>query len=320
MKAAVIQQFGDVPQCIDFPEPIAGEGETLINIKASVLENFDKMVAAGIHYSSKQLFPAFPAITGHSGIGTTADGRLVGFGMPRAPYGAFAEKTVASRVMPVPDDVDPIVAACVPASVLTSYLPLIHSAKFQAGETVLVNGATGVSGKIAVQLAKLLGAKRVIATGRNYNSLQLLKTLGADVVIDLKQTDDKVLADIQDAKADTGIDVVIDFIWGRPAEIIMQSFVPTKIGFPGKRVRYVHIGEKAGSMVSLSGEMLRTSGLELYGASNIPHEAIPQALEQVWEWIRENKFYVNIEVVPLADIVKAWQRTDLEGKRLVVVP
>lgn len=100
----------------------------------------------------------------------------------------------------------------------------------------------------------------------------------------------------------------------------MQSFVPKKIGFPGKSVRYVHIGEKAGSKVALSGEMLRTSGLELYGASNIPHEAIPHALEQVWQWIREDKFKVDIEVVSLADIEKAWQRTDLEGKRIVVVP
>lgn len=213
MKAAVIQYFGDVPKCIDFLEPIAGEGETLINIKASVLENFDKMTAAGVHYSSNQLFPAFPAVAGHSGVGTTEDGRMVGFGIPRAPYGAFAAKTVAGRVIPVPDDIDPVIATCLPASVLTSYLPLIYSAKFEAGETVLINGATGVSGKIAVQLAKMLSAKKVIGTGRNDDSLQLLKSLGADAVIDLKQPDEKILADIQDAKGETGIDVVLDFIW-----------------------------------------------------------------------------------------------------------
>jgi NADPH2:quinone reductase len=320
MKAAVIQKFGDVPEYLDFPESVAGGEEKLIYVKASVLENFDKMVANGIHYASRQVFPEFPAIAGHGGVGVTEDGQLVGFGMMRAPYGSFAEKTVARYTIPIPEGVDAAMAAALPASVLTSYLPLNYTAKLERGETVLINGATGVSGRIAVQLARMLGAKRVIGTGRNETSLKILKELGADAVIDLKQTDEKLIATFQNEAGENGFDVVIDFIWGHPAELMMKSFVPKGIGFPKKRIRYVHIGEKAGSTISLSGEMLRTSGLEIYGAANIPPAAIPEATRLVWQWIEENKFHIDIEKIPLADIKTAWLRDDAEGKRFVIIP
>jgi NADPH:quinone reductase-like Zn-dependent oxidoreductase len=320
MKAAVIHKFGDVPKYLDFPDPVAGQDEKLIHVRASVFENFDKMVAGGTHYGSKQMFPEFPAIAGHGGVGMTEDGLLVSFGMLRAPYGSFAETTVARYAVPIPEGVDAALAAALPGSILTSYLPLKYTAKLEQDETVLVNGATGVSGKIAVQLAKMFGAKRVVGTGRNETLLKLLRDLGADAVIDLKQSDEKLLAAFQSEAGETGYDVVIDFIWGHPAEMIMKSFVPKEVGFAKKRIRYVHVGEKAGSTISLSGEMLRTSGLEIYGAANIPPEAIPEAMKQVWQWIKGNKFHIDIEKVPLADIEKAWLRNDLEGKRLVIIP
>jgi len=320
MKAAVINKFGDVPKYVDFPDPVPAQDEKLIDVKASVLENFDKMVASGTHYGSKQTFPKFPAVVGHSGIGTTEDGSLVGFGLMRCPYGSFAEKTVARHAMPIPEGIDVTLAAALPASVLTSYLPLKYTAKLEPGETVLVNGATGVSGKIAVQLCKIMGAKKVVGTGRNETSLKLLSDLGADAVIDLKQPDEKVLDALQSEAVDGGFNIVIDFIWGHPAEIIMKSFVPKEVGFAKNRIRYVHVGEKAGHFISLSGEMLRTSGLEIYGVSNIPEEEIPVAMNQVWHWIKEEKFSMEIEEVPLAEIENAWQRNDLEGKRLVIIP
>ena len=320
MKAAVINKFGDVPRYVDFPDPVAEQDEKLIDVKASVLENFDKMVASGKHYGSREMFPKFPAIVGHSGIGTTADGQLVGFGLMRCPYGSFAEKTVARQPVPVPDGIDAALAAALPASVLTSYLPLKYTAKLQPGETVLVNGATGVTGKIAVQIAKILGAKKIVATGRNETSLKTVIDLGADAVIDLKQSDENLLTAFLDQAGETGFDIVIDFIWGHPAEIIMKSFVPKRVGLAKKRIRYVHVGEKAGPVISLSGEMIRTSGLEIYGAANISAEDIPVAMDQVWEWIKEKKFHIEIEKVPLADIENAWQRNDLEGKRLVIIP
>src|SRR5580692_1017544 len=127
MKAAIIKSFGEVPQYQEFPDPIAAAGESLIHVKASVLENFDKGAARGTHYSSHKLFPQFPAIVGKDGIGMTEDGKLVGFGALRPPYGAFAEKAVSPHTSPIPDGIDPALAAALPRSILTSLLPLKYS-------------------------------------------------------------------------------------------------------------------------------------------------------------------------------------------------
>jgi NADPH:quinone reductase-like Zn-dependent oxidoreductase len=320
MKAAVINGFGEVPQYGDFPDPSPVDGEVLIDIKASVLENFDKGTVSGKHYSSKTLYPQFPAIVGTDGIGMTPDGKMVAFGRIRAPYGAFAERTVAGYTVPVPDGIDAARASAIPSSVLTSLLPLKYSAKLQLGETVLVNGATGVSGRMAIQIAKMLGAGKVIATGRNEGSLALLPGLGADVMVDLKQSDEQVAGAFKDAAGEKGIDVVLDFIWGHPAEVLIGTFIPTEVGFAKRRVRYLQIGQKAGSHISLPASALRTSGLELMGIGKIPFEIVQEEMKQVWSWIADEKIDMEIEEVPLADIASAWQRDDLEGKRLVIIP
>ena len=172
MKAAVIEKFGDIPQFKDFPDPVTAKDGISIAIKAVVLENFDKLTAGGTHYASKKMFPTFPAIIGHSGVGILENGSLVAFGGVEPPYGTMAEKAVLSAsnrkyLAPVPDGIDPLVAAALPASALTSFFPLRWSAKLHKDETVLINGATGVSGKLAIQVAKLLGAGRIICTGRD---------------------------------------------------------------------------------------------------------------------------------------------------------
>lgn len=320
MKAAVINKLGDIPQYKDFQAPTHGEGGILIDVKASVLENFDKVTVSGTHYSSKKLFPQFPAIAGTDGVGTTEDGRLVSFGDIKRPYGAFAEKTIAGYIIPVPDGIDAASAAAIPPSVLTSLLPLKYSAKLQPGETVLINGATGVSGRIAVQVAKILGAGKVIGTGRNEDSLKLLSTLGADEVINLQQSDDQLAEAFTAAAGESGYDVVIDFLWGHPAEVLINTFIPQEAGFAKRRIRYIQIGEKAGPAVSLPGSALRTSGLELMGIGKIPNEVLADEINRVWNWMKEDKFYMDIERVQLSAINEAWQRNDLAGKRLVIVP
>jgi len=320
MKAAIINQFGATPQYVDFADPIPGDGEILVDVKAVVLENFEKVVASGEHYSSKSMYTQFPAIVGNRGIGITSDGKLVGFGMMRPPHGAFAQKAVIKHFVPIPDGIDAAMAAAIPPSALTSYLPLKHTAKIEKGETVLINGATGVSGRMAIQVAKLLGAGRVIGTGRNETSLKLLASFGADAVIDLKQSDEALLEAFEKEKGETGYDIVIDFLWGRPAEILMKSFIPKDMRLPSKRIRYIPIGAKAGAGAYITGEMLRTSGLELSGMGKVTQEDIGVGCDLVWEWIKEGKLHMNIEEVSLADIEKAWLRNDLDGKRLVIIP
>src|SRR5262249_19197724 len=129
MKAAVIHAFGDIPCYESFPDPVLEQDDTLIQVQAVVLEHFDKMTVAGTHYASKNLFPSFSAVVGHSGVGTLADGTVVSFGGVKSPYGTMAEKAVvpshySSFITPVPQGVAASVAAALPASALTSLLPL----------------------------------------------------------------------------------------------------------------------------------------------------------------------------------------------------
>ncbi|GAA4318273.1 zinc-binding alcohol dehydrogenase family protein [Compostibacter hankyongensis] len=320
MKAAVIHAFGEIPQYREFPDPVPLENEVLVEVKASVLENFDKLTVAGTHYSSRQLFPQFPAIPGTDGVGRNLEGKLVAFGNVRPPYGAFAEKVVAGYALPVPEGIDPADAAAILPSVLTSLLPLKYAAKLLPGETVLVNGATGVSGRIAVQVAKMLGAGKVVGTGRNKRSLALLSKLGADETISLDQPEEQLAEAFIRGNEGRGYDVVVDFLWGRPAEILISTFIPQEAGFAKRRIRYIQIGEKAGAHVSLPGSALRTSGLELMGVGQVPQQALSEEIAAVWEGIGTGKFYMEIEKVPLSGIADAWQQDDLQGKRLVVVP
>lgn len=320
MKAAVITRFGEVPQYKEFPDPDINSGQSLIKVKAAVLENFDKLTVSGAHYSSKQQYPQFPSVVGTDGVGLTEDNRLVAFGALTPPHGAFAEKVAAGYTIPVPDGITPAKAAAIPPSVLTSLLPLRHSAQLQPGETVLINGATGVSGRIAVQVARLLGAGKIVATGRNTTSLHLLPSLGADEVIPLDQDDTTLAKSLKTAAGDNGYDVVIDFLWGRPTEIVLETFIPEELGFPKHIIRYVQTGEAAGSRISLPASAFRTSGLLLMGIGKISYEILSQELANTWQWLKEDKFYMDIEEVPLKDISSAWQRNDLAGKRLVLVP
>ena len=320
MKAAVLHKFGETPKFEDFPDPTPGEGQILVHVKAVALENVDKMMAEGSHFASQQFLSTLPAIVGFDGIGMLEDGRLVGFGGVKAPYGAMAERTIISEgyFVPIPAEVDAVTAAALPASALTSLFPLKYGAKLQPGETALINGATGVSGKLAVQIAKLLGAGRIVGTGRNEDSMNTIRELGADAVIDLKQADEQ-LAEAFQKEAGEGYDVILDFLWGHPTEVLIKTLVPSEIRM-SKPVRLVQIGEKAGTTISLSADAIRTSGLQIFGAAmGITPEAAGEATGQVWEWLKANKLQMNIERVLLKDIEKTWKRTDFEGKRIVIV-
>ncbi len=255
------------------------------------------------------------------GIGMLDDGRLVGFCGVKAPYGAMAEKTVIPEGyhVPVPEGVDAVTAAALPASALASIFPLKWGAKLQEGETVLVNGATGVSGRLAVQIAKLLGAGRVVGTGRNPNSMKQVRGFGADAVIDLNQSDEK-LAEAFKNEAGAGYDVILDFLWGHPTDVLIKTLVPDELRM-SKPVRLVQIGEKAGATISLSADSLRTSGLQIFGGTaGITPEAMGEATTQVWDLIKANKLIMDIEQVLLKDIESVWERTDFQGKRIVIVP
>jgi NADPH:quinone reductase-like Zn-dependent oxidoreductase len=177
MKAAIVTGAGLTPTYADFADPIPLAGENRIVVAAAAISQVTRGRASGRHYSSSG---QFPFVVGIDGVGRLDDGRRVYFAVPRAPFGGMAEQTVVpvSRCVPVPDDIDDVTAAAIANPGMSSWAAYTERAKLKAGETVLVNGATGTAGRLAVQIAKFLGAKKVIATGRNRAVLEELTTLG----------------------------------------------------------------------------------------------------------------------------------------------
>lgn len=319
MKAAVLHELGGVPRYEDFPDPVAGDGEVVIEVKAVAVENIDKMIAAGKHFASRQFMDKLPAVPGFDGVGALADGTLVGFGQPRLPYGALADKTVVaeSHIVPMPDGIDPAVAVVL-ASAMTGFA-IKTAAGFTPGETVLVQGATGVAGCLAVKVARLLGAGRIVATGRDDDALRDLLALGADHVINTVVPDDELVRAFTDTAGD-GYDVVLDFLWGRPTELLLKALVPSELKHV-KPTRVVQVGESANSTLTLPAESLRTSGVEIYGVGKgLDGATMMDAYNQVVQWARDGSLTFDLELVPLSQIETAWQRTDLRGRRLVVQP
>jgi NADPH:quinone reductase-like Zn-dependent oxidoreductase len=201
---------------------------------------------------------------------------------------------------------------------LASWAALLVRARIQPGETVLVNGATGAAGQQAVQAARFLGAARIVATGRDEASLLKLKELGADEIIVLREPESELRAALVREMRERGIDIVLDYLWGRSAELLLGAAVG-RGGLDGeRRVRYVQIGSISGATVPLNAEWLRSSGLELLGSGlgSLSAAEIVSALTVMYASATKAKLRVDTEAVPLRDVQVAWTRPD-SGRRLV---
>jgi NADPH2:quinone reductase len=321
MKAAVLRAFGHTPRCEDFADPHPAEGEVLVRVKAASLKNVDKMIASGSHYDR---LPDLPCVCGIDGVGLLDDGTRVYCGGARPPYGMMAERTVVSRqwCLPVPEPIDDLTAAAMPNPGVSAWLSLVWRAKLQPGEKVLVLGATGVAGQLAVQIARHIGAERVVAAGRNRRVLAKLGDLGADATIALDLTDSELTAAFIREIDSKGFDVVIDYVWGHPTEVLVDAITRHDIKAAASRTRLVEIGEMAGPTIALPAAALRSSGLELYGGGggSVPHQAIFEAFPKIWALAAEGKLRITTLPVPLADVEAAWQRRDLDGRRVVISP
>jgi NADPH2:quinone reductase len=321
MKAAVFHMLGEPPRFEDFPEPQPGQDEVLVRIKAASLKNIDKLMASGSHYDSHR---QLPVVCGIDGVGVLNDGRRVYCGGSRPPYGMMAEQTVVSKAfcLPVPDGLDDSTAAALPNPALSSWLPLVWRARLKPGETVLILGATGVSGKLAIQIAKHLGAGRVVAAGRNAQVLETLPSLGADAIISLDQSEQDLRASFVREASQTKFDIILDYLWGRPTEILLAAVTGHDVMAESSGIRLIEIGEMAGPRISLSAAALRSSGLEIYGSGGggISHDAIFEAFPKIWALATSGGLRIDTEEVPLAAVEAAWLRQVSDGRRLVIVP
>ncbi|MCF0069283.1 zinc-binding alcohol dehydrogenase family protein [Dyadobacter sp. CY261] len=320
MKAAILNQFGASPVYGDFPEPAPSKGQQLIRVKAASVKNIDKGVASGAHYSSHG---QLPVVMGVDGVGMLENGQRVYAGGGSGMMAEFA--TIPARYVAVPDAIDDVTAAALPNPALSAWFSLVSRAGIQPGDTVYVNGATGVTGKVAIQLARHLGAGRIIAAGRNEHILKSVLELGADEVVVLKEEEDKLAKRIADLHEASPFDIVIDYTWGKPAEMLLNALAGNDLHAEAHRTRYVTVGEMAGPTIQLPSAFLRSSAIELYGVGGgsiskevmqrVPGEILPM----LFSLAAEGKLRIDTIVMPLQDVAKAWT-LQTPGKRIVLVP
>ena len=316
MKAAIVQGPGQTPVYADFLPPAPAEGERFVKVTAASLTQFARGRASGAHYSSSG---AYPFVAGVDGVGRLEDGARVYFLAPRPPYGAFAEQTVvtAPQCLPLPDDLDDVTAAAIANPGMSSWAALAERARLAPGETVLVNGATGTAGRLAVQIAKHLGAKKVIATGRNPKTLTSLPALGADATIGLSADDAALEASFRAAFAEK-IDVVLDYLWGRSAELLLSA---AEAAPKSAQIRFVQIGAVTGGQISLRADVLRSAPIAIMGSGlgSVPSPRFVAAIRAVLAAAKPAGLQVATRAVPLAEIESAWTQAE-DGRRVVFVP
>jgi len=320
MKAAVVHAFDLPPRYTTFADPMAAEGETLVNVSAAGLHPIVKALAKGTHYGSAGILPF---VAGIDGVGKLEDGTRVYFGIARSPFGTFAERSLAASWMclPLPEAIDDVTAAGIANPAMSSWVALTARAKFVAGESVLILGATGVAGQLAIQVAKRLGARRIIAVGRNPQALQKLSALGADAVISLEQDPALLVSAVRNEIAEAGVDIVLDYLWGQPAELMFQAISQKGLQKSTARIRFIQIGESAGKTISLPAATLRSSGLELLGSGfgSASLDQIRQALGEFFQIAAKEPFQFRTKAAPLRDVESLWNTAE-EGTRLVFQP
>jgi len=320
VHAAVLHATGEPPRFEEFPEPAAAGEEALVHVRAAALKPVDRQLASGAHYASPR---KFPAVCGTDGVGLLEDGTRVFFGGCRWPYGTMAQRTVAPRAFcfPVPDGVDDLTAAALPNPGVSAWLTLTSRVKLVAGETILILGATGVAGRLAVQFAKSLGAGRVIAAGRDEPALESLRALGADAVIPLHRPDQEVMEAFAHHAANSGLHVIVDYLWGHPTELLLAALTRKEFAAFNSEIRLVQVGESAGAAIALPAAALRSAPICILGTGGIPSlESLTAAFREVLAQAARGSLRVSTEPVPLADVEQAWQREVRGGHRLVLIP
>jgi NADPH:quinone reductase-like Zn-dependent oxidoreductase len=318
MKAAVVRGAGQPPVLTEFPEPALESGETMVTMVASAVNPLTLMRASGTHYSAST---SFPFVAGIDGVGRTDDGTRVYLAQPpRPPFGTLAERAPVPKVglIRFPDSLSDALAAAVAIPGLSCWNPLVHRAPIRPGESVLVHGATGAAGHMAIQIAKHLGARAVVATGRNRAKLEALGGLGAERVIPLDQPSEAIRTAVHDAIREFQVGVILDYLWGpTAAAVIAGAGGPNGPRGPAV-IRYIQIGAITGPTVPLDSAVLRSSGLEIIGSgigSSTPEE-VRESLSALFAATASRGFRLDLDIHPLSEIGSRWGNTG-EDRRLV---
>lgn len=315
MRAAVLHQVGATPRFADFADPVATEGNEVVQVSAAGVNHLELAKASGTFYTGP---PTVPSVLGSDGVGRLSDGRRVFFDTMVAPHGSWAERAVVPRValLDVADGVDDAVAAALGNTGLAAWLALEWRAGLQPGETVLVLGAAGALGRVAVQVARILGAGTVVAADRSPDRVAELTELGCDAVVVLPSeiAGADLAAELKEATGG-GADVVIDPLWGAPALAAMQA--------AAHGCRHVQLGQLAGTDINLPAPVVRSAGLNVMGMAVFQASLTVRraAYLRLTGHAAAGDVTVDLEKIALKDVADAWQRQKAGPRtKLVLIP
>ena len=321
MKAAVKHTPEDAPSYGDFPEPVAGEGREIVELAAAGIHPLVRSLAEDGHYGSTGTWPLIPGV---DAVARTAEGTLVYTGFVEAPYGTLAERMAVPATLrqPLPGSAGPAQIAAGLNPGLASWMPL-RSRLDEAGTpgTVVVLGVTGMAGMLAVQNARLLGASRVIGAGRNPAGLDRAATAGA-VPVALSGDHAKDAAALAAALDEAPPGLILDFVWGAPAEAMFAALAQRGLQQNAADIAYVQIGACAGPRASVPAALLRSRRIRMTGsgAGSASIAAIIAELPAYMRLIADGRLQVPIRTFPLSHIADAWTAAGDGGPRVVILP
>jgi len=320
IEAAVLREYGKPPEFSSFQAPPApSDGQLLVEVEAAGLNPVDVALGEQRYTVPSPPVPYVPGIEAVGRVVSSAaegivPGERVYVGVPAAPHGTFAASTLAYAVgvVRVPDDADPALACALGIAGIAAHASLVHRARLQPCEDVVVLGATGVVGMIAVQVARLLGARSIVAVGRSPERLQAARELGATATA---QSGDPGLAEALRAATADGANVVIDTLCGAPAEAGLDA-----MAIEG---RLVQLGRSAGETMVVPSGTVRGRVLSIIGHTNLLTP--PDVRREAHEWLLRHaisgELRVDVERVSLREVADAWERQKSSpGVKLVLTP
>lgn len=310
MHAAVVTDFSQPPRYRKVPEPTAtSEDEAVVEVLAAGLHPRVRSQAGGSHYTSTGELPLIPGI---DAVVRDPSGRLRYAILDDTTQGTMAERTVIEldRSVVLPDTIDPVVVAAAMNPAMSSWVALRQRIDFGPGPSVLILGATGNAGRMAIQVAKRFGASRVVAAGRNAATLVALTALGADEICTF---DDLAV------KAD--VDVVIDYVWGESTASAMVEIVTNRTD-RGRPLLWLEVGAIAGPDAAIPAAALRAARVQIVGSGigSVPGRDFVKELPKLAEAVADGVFDVRAKAVPLAEVEQVWTSTAGTSDRIVLVP
>lgn len=309
MKAAILKQYGQLPVLKEMAEPkptSKNRDQILVRPVFSSIKQLDLSKASGKHYTK---FTELPAIMGMDGVAQLDNGTYV---YAMGLTGMLAERALINKkdMVELPKGLDLKLAAALPNTLIGADLPLKFKANIKQGDIVLINGATGATGAIAVQMAKYRGAKKIIVTGRNDAKLEYLKQLGADITIRMDKDEPSVIKQIIDTYQVCPFNIVLDYLWGRPAEIIMTAIHQLKLP---TQVKFISVGSLAGNEVAISSQLLRSHNLLILGSGigslsgTTIQNYLKQDLPEIFAYATQHRIEINLATFDLSNITEAWK-------------